>query len=245
MSTGYATDHKQALDLVRQTHAIFVGLKGKDICLIGSDPPGKTDCETFIGLPLEDPDVDLIHKHEWMHIFFKTNLHARTLFVTQYTERLAHLTGTSDQDKQWRDQTEKFLHTLANALDDLRVSSLWYRIYPYSAEKVRERWRRMLTGHATLADDLIGYIMMLGLGMAPRRSIWEKHEATFREACTLVEGSGFPAVLVATRLVVDAMLQDALDLLKPPPPAQARPPEQPQGAPAGAGAGRVLEAISA
>jgi hypothetical protein len=246
MSTGYESSHKEVLDLVRQTHEIFVGLKGKDICLISSDPPGRTDCESFIGLPLEDPDVDLIHKHEWMHIFFKTNLRARSLFVTQYTDRLAQTTQVSGLDAEyggWRDQTENFLHTLANALDDLRVSSLWFRIYPYSAEKVRERWRRMLATHSFAADDLISYLMMLGLGMAPKRSIWEKHEAVLREACTLVEGAGFPAVLVATRLVVDTMLQDALDLLGHRPQAPARAPGTPQGASADLKPGRLGVAL--
>jgi hypothetical protein len=246
MSTGYESGHKELLDLVRQTHEIFVGLKGKDICLISSDPPGRTDCESYIGLPLEDPDVALIHKHEWMHIFFKTNLRARSLFVVQYTDKLAHLTQTLNQHpgyEAWRNQTENFLHTLANALDDLRVSSLWYRIYPYSADTVRERWKRMLNTHVTLADDLVSYIMMLGLGMEPRRSIWEKHEGVFREACTLVEGAGFPAVLVATKLVVDTMLQDALDLLGQPTQAQAKAPRTPQDASAGPKPGRLGVAL--
>lgn len=245
MSTGYDSAHKQALDLVRQTHEIFVGLKGKDICLLGSDPPGKTDCETFIGLPLEDPDVDLIHKHEWMHIFFKTNLRARALFVTQYTDRLSNSLRL-EPNRQWREQTETFLHTLANALDDLRVSSLWYRIYPYSADRVRERWRRMLQSYATAPDDLISYVMMLGLGLSPKGSIWAKHEQTFKDACTLVEGAGFPAVLVATRLVVDTMLQDVLDYLGPQP-AQARPPQtaqEPSNSSGGARLGVALRRLA-
>lgn len=193
--------HKEKLDLVRRTHDIYCGIKGKDIALITTDPPGKTDCETYVGLPMEDPDVQLIHKHEWQHIFFKTNLRAREAFVAKYVESLDSRVG----GRLNKEELEKFLHLLANALDDVRCCSLWELIYPHSADEIAGRWRRMLHGYHN-KHDLISYAMAVALGV-PFQSHWEPYRAEIERAVGMVRRTGYPAVLLATRFIVDGILQ--------------------------------------
>ena len=77
--------HGEMLDLLRRRHEIYFGILNKDINLVAGAPPGVTDCETYIRVPFEDPEVALTHRHEWQHLFFKTNLRARALFVDRYT----------------------------------------------------------------------------------------------------------------------------------------------------------------
>jgi hypothetical protein len=195
------SEHKERLELVRRTHEIYCGIKGKDITLITTDPPGKTDCETYIGLPMEDPDVHLIHKHEWQHIFFKTNLRAREAFVAKYVESLnGRMGGNTNMD-----ELERFIHLLANALDDIRCCSLWELIYPYSADEIVQRWRRMLRGYHN-KQDFISFVMATALGV-PFATNWEMLRPEIEKAVGMVRRTGYGAVLLATRLLLEDILR--------------------------------------
>jgi hypothetical protein len=209
-----ARDHQQMVDIIHRTHQIFVGIKGKDIVLLAADPPGRTDTETFVSIPIEDPEADKIHKHEWMHIFFKSNLRARSAFAESYSESLKKRLPTLHQKGM-----EDFIHLLVNGLDDVRVCSLWELIYPHSAFEVQERWRRIILGSGRYQQDIIMYLMGLGLGLDGRmdRSEWMRYKSVLKDAVEKVIRRGFPTCLLAARWVIESVLADiTLQHLAPP-----------------------------
>lgn len=225
---------EERTEMIRRTHGIFVGIHGKEIALTTCNPPGRTDVETFIAIPIEDPRADLVHKHEWQHILFRTDLRARAGFVDKYAERLLIGIPPSSQD-QLRSKLVIFLHAFCNGLDDLRVASLWHRVYPHSAEEIEDRWRAILYGTPTMKNDIIFYMMAKGLGLGQYEigtSPWDKYGQLFIDNTAKVKGMGFPAVLVTARVILDHIMKDVMDEFLadlPPPPQSADP--------GGAGAG--------
>ena len=231
-------NHAEMLEILKRTHGIFVGIKGKDLTLITCDPPGRTDTETFIAVPLEDPQADLVHKHEWQHVFFLTDLRARLEFVKLYADRILIGTsvlsgtgrappGTSSQtwdvaDVNRRLTLETFLHSLCNGIDDIRVASLWHQIYPHSAEAIEDRWRTILLTTNRFKEDIILYVMAHGLGITSQQmgpSRWSKWDQLLIDNMSMVKGKGFPAVLVAARVILDHIIADVMMEFLPPQPA--------------------------
>jgi hypothetical protein len=214
-----ASKHAEMLDIIKRTHGIFVGIKGLDISLISADPPGRTDTETFIAIPLEDPQCDLVHKHEWQHIFFKTDLRARAEFAKKYTDKI--LIGINPvMHTDWRPRIDVFIHSFCNAIDDLRVASLWHKIYPYSAAQIEERWQRILIESERFREDIVMYTMARGLGIGLNKvshSRWAKWDDVISENALMVRGKGFPAVLIAARNILDQIISDVMRDLVPPP----------------------------
>lgn len=200
-----AQKHKEMLELVHRTHQIFCGIKGKDILLLSADPPGRTDVETFISLPMEDPEADKIHKHEWQHIFFKSNLRARESFADSYSDALKKRLPMLDQMAM-----KDFIHMLVNGLDDIRVCSLWELIYPYSADEVQKRWCRIIVSSGRYQQDLVMYLMGLGLGLdqSMHRSEWIRYKSVLKDSVEKVIRRGFPTCLLAARWIIESILQD-------------------------------------
>lgn len=198
-------NHQQVVDIVHRTHQIFCGIKGKDIVLLHDNPPGRTDTETFISLPIEDPEAELILAHEWQHIFFKSNLRARSAFAEAYSENLAKRLPTVNQRAM-----EDFIHLLVNGLDDIRVCSLWELIYPHSADQVQKRWKRIIVGSGRYQHDLVMYLMGLGLGLevSMDRSEWTRYRGTLKDAVEKVIRRGFPTCLLAARWIIESVLAD-------------------------------------
>jgi len=197
-------NHKERVDITRKVHKIFCGLTGKDIALFSADPPGRTDTATYLSVPIEDPEVDVIHRHEWTHILFGTDLHARAHFVDLYLEerKLKGLTATNVQ--------EDFIDILANALDDVRVLSLQETVYPGSAERLRNRWKRLLLSGTK--GNLTMRVIGLGIEMPEPPGInWERFDPAIERAVTLVQRAGYPSVLVATRLILDEVIGFVVD----------------------------------
>ena len=202
---------EEELDLLRRTHQIWCGIKGVDIALISANPPGRTDCETFISIPLEDPEVRLIHSHEWQHILFKSNLRARQAFIDAYSEQLRSRVCCSESALDGG--LEEFLHFFINALDDLRVSSLWELIYPKSAEDIQERWRRIIATTKRYKKDIVLYTMGLGLGLRfpdEEHLDWRRYESVLLDATQKVLRRGFPSCLLAARVALDTIIDDVL-----------------------------------
>ena len=197
--------HQQMVDIVQRTHQIFTGIKGKDIILLHDNPPGRTDVETFISIPIEDPESELILAHEWQHIFFKSNLRARSLFAESYTENLKKRIPTLIERSM-----EEYIHMLVNGLDDIRVCSLWELVYPHSAEKIQDRWRRIIMGSGRFQHDLILYLMGLGLGLEREmvRSEWTRYKSVLLDAVTKVIRRGFPTCLLSARWIIESVLVD-------------------------------------
>jgi hypothetical protein len=221
---------EEVLDLLRRTHQIWNGIRGSDIALLSTNPPGRTDCETFIAVPIEDPEARLILAHEWQHILFKSNLRARESFVNAYAVQLRERIRAPAQG------LEDFLHFFINALDDVRVSSLWELIYPQSAEDIQNRWRRIIDTTKRYRKDLVLYTMALGLGMRfpPEENLeWDRYESLLLDTTQKVLRRGFPACLLAARVALDTILDDVLKQVAettgftPPPPValqQLQPP---------------------
>jgi hypothetical protein len=226
---------QQALDILRRTHHIFCGIKGKDIALIAANPPGRTDCESFISLPIEDPEADIIHKHEWQHIFFKSNMRARQAFVEAYMQQLLQRMPSYELRSY---DVASFLHFFINALDDLRVCSLWELIYPGSAREIQERWRSIILQTKRYKKDIVLYTMGLGLGLRfpdEERVDWRRYESLLLDATQKVMGRGFPSCLIAARIVFDTILEDVSLLSQgpaftPPPPVPLQQLAPPAGA---------------
>ena len=186
----------EGLDILYRTHQIFCGIRGKDIVLLSNNPPGRTDTETFISVPIEDPEVQLIHSHEWQHIFFKSNLRARSAFAESYSESLKKRLPSLHQGAM-----ENFIHLLVNGLDDIRVCSLWELIYPHSAFEVQERWKRIILGSGRYQQDIIMFLMGLGLGLDAQmdRSEWMRYKNVIKDAVEKVIRRGFPTCLLSAR----------------------------------------------
>lgn len=224
-------NHQQMVELLYRTHQIFCGIRGKDIALLTDNPPGRTDTETFISIPIEDPEADKIHKHEWQHIFFKSNLRARAAFVDEYVGTLKKRFPTLDERSM-----SDFLHVLVNGLDDIRVCSLWELIYPHSADEVQKRWKRIIIGSGRYQQDLVMYLMGLGLGIESSmdRSEWVRYRSVLKDAVDKVIRHGFPTCLLAARWIVETVLSDITAQHLAPPTHSAMPPKPAQSIPSAA-----------
>jgi hypothetical protein len=191
--------HKDRVDIMRKVHKIFCGLTGKELTLFAADPPGRTDTETYLSVPIEDQEVDVIHKHEWTHVLFGTDLYARAHFVELYLEerKLKGLSPTSLQ--------EDFIDMLANAVDDVRVHSLHEMVYPGSAERLKTRWERLLADGTK--GNLTMRVIALGIDAAVvPGSNWDRFDPVILRALELVKRASYPTVLVATRIILDHVI---------------------------------------
>lgn len=217
--------HQQMVDLIHRTHQIYTGIRGADIVLIKDNPPGRTDTETFVSIPIEDPEADLIHKHEWQHIFFKSNLRARAAFAEAYSTYIKSRVHTAD-----RKALEDFIHLLVNGLDDLRVCSLWRLIYPHSADAIEQRWRTVILGTARYQSDIIMFMMGLGLGIESQmgRSEWMRYKHVLKTAVGQVLGMGFPTCLLAARWIIEAIMMDVANQNVTPDSHMLKPPQSPK-----------------
>lgn len=212
-------EHKQKLDIMKRRHEIFVGLSKKDVVLVSADPPGRTDAQTYIAVPIEDPDVLIIHRHEWQHVFWKSNIHARRNFVIAYVQRLNAM-GIG-LDGPLGEEAEEVVDLFCNALDDIRVNSLDRLIYPGSAADVDERWRRLIMSSrgSSFALRLIG----LGAGLTAEETPGPtKFDHLLLEAIRRVQGRGFSAVLLTARWLLDAIVLEVLPQGSPELPEESR-----------------------
>lgn len=194
--------HKDEIDITRKTHSILNGLTGANMELVASDPPARTDCETKIWAPLEDPDILLLVMHEWSHRLFKTRLKALNVFMAEYKSEYQRKHGASLSESG-----ELLLAAIAYALDDLRVLSLSYRVYPGSAVALKERWLRLLDVHHTQAN-IITFVLSVGLGKKLAAPAWNKYLPEIDDVVRATEGSGYSRVLRGTKFLGDLLLQD-------------------------------------
>lgn len=241
----------EEIDLIRRRHQIYMGIAGKDIDLMNADPPGRTDCENFIAIPIEDPEAALIHQHEWQHIFFKSDLRARAAFVESYLQRIETqhpgIFGSSSPSRLSRQDVENFLCVFINGMDDIRVCSLWEDPYPQSAEDIQTRWKRILLTTKRYEKDITMFMMALGLGLEGQlsQSTWMRYKAVLLDGMEKVKKKAFPACLLAARWVLDSIIEDVLNIKKaggdayqigPPPPLS----NLPTGGPSAQGFGKPL-----
>jgi hypothetical protein len=208
--------HIRNRELVEGKHKIMCGLMGKDIDLIYANPPGRTDCESYVSIPIEDPDSPLIHDHEIDHNMWKTNLHALDSFAHGYFEELVMLRpvtlGVSSPGavSEVLNSYHTAIKTTANVLDDLRITSNRHLIWPGSAYAIKERWRRMIMTNWSKRSFFLD-LMAVGLGIplaGGRGKSWLLYESIFGAATRLVSTRrGYATVLVATKQLLDATIE--------------------------------------
>jgi hypothetical protein len=163
-------------------------------------------------------------EHEWEHIYFKSNLIARALFVDQYVAVLK--TQAPHINEQ---ETKNFLHLFINAFDDLRVNSLQEKVYPGSASRIWERWRNLMLERRDYDQNFLGFVMAIGLGMpvnpqGPYIALkpiveWGTQKAKYR---------GFQTMLLDVRVVIERCMAALIQPPPPPPPPQPPQPSAPE-----------------
>lgn len=163
-------------------------------------------------------------EHEWQHIIFKSDLAARKIFCEQYADQL--LKQAPDVNRQ---ELIGFLAMLTNAFDDIRVNSLWEKIYPGSAFAIWDRWRfytnRM--GDAT-SRDFIPFVFAVAFGLPtdPQGEL-EPMRPIVDWAVKKVKYRGFANMLIDIRVVLDRCMGALLADMKPPPSLMQPPPPPP------------------
>lgn len=171
-------------------------------------------------------------EHEWQHIIFKTDIVAKTLFVNQYIKQLTSVAPNVDAV-----ELERFLHYLVNAFDDIRVNSLWEKVYPGSAWAIWDRWRWYT---AKSGDDVnksfLSYVFAIALGIDTNpKNEFQSMRKTVEWGVQTVRYRGFQNMLITVRAVLDHCMGALLSkfppqpkLVVPPPPPSLAMPGSPQ-----------------
>lgn len=162
-------------------------------------------------------------EHEWQHIIFKSDLAAMAIFCDQYAEQL--LKQAPNLDKK---ELTQFIHKVINAFDDIRVNSLWEKVYPGSAMAIWDRWRYFVSRMDNINTSFLAYIFAVGFGIPtnpqgefePMRPVIER---TVRE----VKYRGFNKMLLEVRVVLDRCMGALLAKMKPKVPPTMQPPPPP------------------
>lgn len=179
-------------------------------------------------------------EHEWQHIIFKSDLAARKIFVEQYADQLL-----KQAPHVPRDELVSFLHLLVNAFDDIRVNSLWEKVYPGSAYAIWDRWRWFTL---RMGDDVNKSFLAFVFAVAFQLPTDPNGEfAAMRPivewATQKVKYRGFANMLVDIKVVLDRCMGTLLAKVPPPPQPQPgmqpppAPPAQQPNQPSNAGAG--------
>lgn len=166
-------------------------------------------------------------EHEWSHIIFKSNIPARKMFVDQYAAALL-----AQSPRTQEDELKNFLHLFVNAFDDIRVNSLQEKIYPGSAQRIWNRWRKLMIAKEGGYDgDFLSFCLAIGVGLpvdpsGPFYALkpiveWGMAKARYR---------GFGTMLLDVRIVIDRCIGAILAQIppQPPPPPPQDEPRQPQ-----------------
>jgi hypothetical protein len=163
-------------------------------------------------------------EHEWQHIIFKSDLAARKVFVDLYAEQLVKTAPNVDED-----ELKQFLHLLVNAFDDIRVNSLWEKVYPGSAQAIWERWRfyTLKMGDA-VNSSFLAYIFAVAFGLpTDQQGDFEAMRPVVEWAAQKVRYRGFANMLIDVKVVIDRCMGTLLARIPPPPPKGMQPPPPP------------------
>lgn len=166
-------------------------------------------------------------EHEWQHIIFKSDLAGRKIFVEQYADQLMKQAPHVD-----RHELVGFLHLLVNAFDDIRVNSLWEKVYPGSAYAIWDRWRYFsLRMGDSVNKSFLAFIFAVAFNLpTDPNSEFEPMKPIVEWATRKVKYRGFANMLIDVRVVLDRCMGTLLAGVQPPPPPQSGmqpPPPQP------------------
>jgi hypothetical protein len=155
-------------------------------------------------------------EHEWQHIIFKSDLVARAIFCEQYADML------SKQYNVLKEQIEPFLSLLVNVFDDLRVNSLWEKVYPGSATFIWERWRRLtMQRRNEVNTNFLAYIFAVAFSVpTDPNGEFEPLRPIVEWCVKKVKYRGFSNMLINVRVMLDRCMGALLSKLPPPQPRQ-------------------------
>lgn len=171
-------------------------------------------------------------EHEWQHIIFKSDLAARTVFCQQYADQLRKQIPTGAEID---DGLTNFLHMLVNAFDDIRVNSLWEKVYPGSAMAIWERWRYYTALMENKNTSFLAYIFAVAFGVSTNpQGEFEPMKSVIEWALDQVRYRGFNNMLLTVRVVMDRCMGALLAKMKPAPQKTLWPPPEPSTEESGA-----------
>ncbi len=198
-----SSGHEDKIDIVRKTHANYCGIKKKEIALLAGGHPGTTDVFSYVKVPFEDDSVDLVHKHEWQHIFFLTDLPLRGAFVDEFAKKFV-------VEEKLRDMFSVVLHDYTNCLDDIRVSDLWMPLYPTSGRAIHARWAELVNKSLVYPTDIVHYTIGVGIGALDEtsRSQWKPWFSLIKGEAERLRGAPFIQVLISAKKILETIFQD-------------------------------------
>ncbi len=178
-------------------------------------------------------------EHEWQHIIFKSDLAVMAIFCDQYAQQLL-------QEAPGVDKAEiiKFIHHVINAFDDIRVNSLWEKVYPGSAMAIWDRWRYFVSQMGEhINTSFMAFLFAVAFNIPTNsQSEFEPVRPVIERAVQQVKYRGFNNMLLEVRVVLDRCMGALLAKMKPAPPKTMQPPPPPsldlpppQPSPGGAG----------
>lgn len=165
-------------------------------------------------------------EHEWQHIIFKSDLAARAVFCDRYSEQLQKQLSTNYPIDEI--ELSNFLHLLVNAFDDIRVNSLWEKVYPGSAMAIWDRWRLYTTLMNNKNTSFLAYIFAVAFDVPTNpQGEFEPMKPVIQWALSQVRYRGFNNMLLIVRVVMDRCMGALLAKMKPTNKASPQPPPAP------------------
>jgi hypothetical protein len=188
-----------------KTVDLFSGLTRRRLSLKSGPTPSSDGF--VLTVPVDSEDAYQIVERQLAHILFRTDPHARALFIEQYVEAIKkNLNGAVTIDAGVLGQT---LRTIINILDTHRVMSLWTEIYPGSAELIQSL---IASSTKVSIDDPHASILTLFMSLATLPSVPSGKLDRFRDSMKLalkrVEGKSYAIVLASARWLLVKLVDE-------------------------------------
>lgn len=197
---------KLAGHIVQRPLVLHVGDEAENITRAYTDG-------TNIFIPKRHPQRRIVTKHEISHIYFKSNIPLRLIFVTDMIARIEKESGNTSFDPATKSKLVDDLCFVINIFDDLRVNSLWGLLYPGDGAEL-DGWYLHDVGPRMLKkaeedfpngdiSHLFTYIILLCLGQPAKSTEWGEFAEDIQWAANQVYFKTFNASLL---LVQDLIL---------------------------------------
>jgi len=213
------------IERMRNLVDTFNTLLSKNIKLEDTTIGGHTDCETYVRVPLSDPEAYLICEHELSHIFAETDLRLMAAFKEKAVERLltrARIVSTSTEGRALSGPLGDMFHGLWNILEDLRCKSIWGELYYGGATLLGERWKGIAEheGEEAAKISLCAYLgrAASGFDTAGAPNHFQVCKPAMDRARAQVELVDAHACLAITARLVDDIADQILQEMPPPEP---------------------------
>lgn len=200
-----------------QTVAMFSDLLGRRFLLRDSpDETPCTDCKRFIYINWESPNRYLDEEHELAHLVFESDIDAINIFIDRMQEEL--------KVKYAANVPADSIMNLTNVIEDIRVNSLWERLYFGSGQGMRKEIGEYLDEpNRKKADTLSAYLFGVYIGRNMSPSKWDEMSDIINKTVETVRGGTFKATLMMTRKMLIEMAKRMKGDNTAPPPQKGDP----------------------